>query len=50
MQERLVADGYDVGEVDGLIGFRTRIAVGRLQEKAGKPPTCWPDAAMVKGG
>jgi lytic murein transglycosylase len=48
MQERLVKDGYDPGKADGLVGFKTRIAVGRVQEKRGVAPTCWPDAGLVK--
>jgi hypothetical protein len=48
MQEALVAQGHDVGEVDGLVGFKTRIAVGLWQAKSGKAPTCFPDAALVK--
>ena len=35
MQERLQAIGYDVGNVDGLIGFKTRVAVGKWQTRAG---------------
>jgi lytic murein transglycosylase len=49
MQSRLVEDGHDVGLVDGLVGFKTRVAVGRVQEKRGDRPTCWPDAALVHG-
>ncbi|QPC43267.1 lytic murein transglycosylase [Kaustia mangrovi] len=48
MQERLVADGHDVGGVDGLIGFRTRIAVGQWQRAHGRPATCFPDADLVR--
>ena len=48
MQEQLVAEGYDVGAVDGLVGFKTRIAVGLWQMKQGQAPTCFPDAALVK--
>jgi lytic murein transglycosylase len=48
MQDRLVKDGYDVGKADGLVGFKTRIAIGRVQEKHGETQTCWPDAGLVK--
>ena len=48
MQEELVAEGYDVGKVDGLVGFKTRIAVGLWQVKNGQRPTCFPDAKLVK--
>ena len=44
MQDQLVAEGYDVGKVDGLVGFKTRIAVGLWQAKQGQAPTCFPDA------
>jgi lytic murein transglycosylase len=49
MQKAFEAEGHDVGGADGLVGFKTRIAVGRWQAKAGRPVTCMPDAAMVKG-
>jgi lytic murein transglycosylase len=48
MQDRLVREGHDVGNADGLVGFKTRIATGRIQEKRGAKPTCWPDAGLVK--
>ena len=48
MQDRLVAAGYDVGNADGLIGFKTRIAVGLWQARSGKPVTCFPDADAIK--
>ena len=48
MQDDLVASGYDVGNADGLIGFKTRIAVGLWQAKKGQTPTCFPDAKLVK--
>ncbi|MGF7158900.1 lytic murein transglycosylase [Rhodoligotrophos appendicifer] len=46
-QERLVAAGYDVGGVDGLIGFKSRIAVGKWQARQGMKETCFPDRATV---
>jgi len=49
MQKAFEAEGHDVGGADGLIGFKTRIAVGVSQARAGRPVTCMPDAAMVKG-
>jgi lytic murein transglycosylase len=48
MQERLKSQGYDVGKVDGLIGFATRTAVGQWQIKSGRDETCFPDAALVQ--
>ncbi|AXS42686.1 lytic murein transglycosylase [Breoghania sp. L-A4] len=47
MQQRLERAGYDVGGADGLIGFKTRTAIGLWQEKAGLPATCFPDKALI---
>jgi lytic murein transglycosylase len=46
MQKALVAKGYDVGNVDGLPGFKTRRSLGDWQAKAGISPTCYPDASL----
>ncbi len=48
MQAQFEAAGHDVGGTDGLVGFKTRVAVGRWQESRGDRVTCMPDAAMVK--
>lgn len=48
MQDRLVANGHDVGRADGLVGFKTRIAVGLAQTRSGRSPTCFPDARFVQ--
>ena len=48
MQDELVAAGYDVGNPDGLIGFKTRIAVGLWQAKQSQTPTCLPDAKLIR--
>lgn len=43
LQKKLVAEGYNVGDaIDGLIGFRTRIATGLYQKKYGLAFDCWP--------
>ncbi|MHA1189340.1 MAG: lytic murein transglycosylase [Alphaproteobacteria bacterium] len=47
MQKRLEKRGLDVGGADGLIGFKTRIAVGTVQAKSGRPVTCFPDRAFI---
>ncbi|MEL6915814.1 MAG: peptidoglycan-binding protein [Pseudomonadota bacterium] len=47
-QEALVAMGYDVGGADGLIGNRTRRAVGLWQEATGREVTCMPSAADIR--
>jgi lytic murein transglycosylase len=41
LQLKLEGQGHDVGGADGLIGFKTRRTLGRVQEQAGKPATCW---------
>jgi lytic murein transglycosylase len=48
MQERLKGDGYDVGRVDGLIGFATRTAIGQWQAKSRRDETCYPDAGLIQ--
>jgi len=48
MQIALERQGHDVGGADGLIGFKTRIAVGKWQARQGRPVTCFPDVRMAK--
>jgi lytic murein transglycosylase len=47
-QERLMAEGYDVGGADGLVGFATRTALGQWQAKSGRDETCFPDPAVIR--
>jgi len=46
-QEVLVAQGHDVGKVDGLVGFKTRQAIGAQEKKYKLPLTCYPSGALV---
>jgi len=46
MQKALVAKGYDVGNVDGLPGYKTRRSLGDWQAKNGLSPTCYPDESL----
>ncbi|MBP1843080.1 lytic murein transglycosylase [Rhizobium petrolearium] len=46
MQKALVARGYDVGNVDGLPGYKTRRSLGDWQAKNGLQPTCFPDPSL----
>lgn len=46
-QEVLVAQGYDVGKVDGLAGFKTRRTIGVEEQKRGLPLSCYPSSALV---
>lgn len=48
MQERLKGDGYDVGRVDGLIGFATRTTIGQWQAKNRRDQTCFPNADLIQ--
>lgn len=47
MQQRLVAKGHDVGGADGLVGFKTRTAIGRWQHQNGRAATCFPDENLI---
>ncbi len=49
LQERLIAAGYDVGGADGLVGWRTRTAIGAVETARGLPPTCYPGKALMGG-
>jgi lytic murein transglycosylase len=46
LQRALEKMGHDVGGTDGLVGFRTRVAIGRWQESRGEAPTCFPGKAV----
>jgi lytic murein transglycosylase len=46
-QEVLVAQGHDVGKVDGLAGFKTRAAIGATEKRLGLPLTCYPSQRLV---
>ncbi|MGE0233093.1 MAG: lytic murein transglycosylase [Flavobacteriaceae bacterium] len=48
MQLRMEARGVDVGGADGLVGFKTRIAIGEWQQANGRPVTCFPDLETVR--
>jgi lytic murein transglycosylase len=46
-QKVLVAQGHDVGKVDGLVGFKTRQTIGKEEKKFGLPLTCYPTHALI---
>jgi len=48
MQVRLEKRNVDVGGADGLIGFKTRTAVGTWQSQNNLRPTCFPDAKLIR--
>ena len=45
LQKKLVGLGYDVGKVDGKIGWKMRIALGEYEKKRGLPVKCYPSEA-----
>jgi hypothetical protein len=47
LQQKLVARGYDVGKIDGILGEKTREAVQSEQERLGLPADAWPTAALL---
>jgi len=47
LQRRLVARGYDVGDVDGILGEKTREAVQQVQLELGLPADAWPTPALL---
>ncbi len=47
LQDKLIAQGFDVGGADGLVGYKTRIAIGKWQARKGLPETCMPDSATL---
>ncbi len=46
-QQKLEQAGADVGGADGLIGYKTRIAIGHWQQLNGHRQTCFPDRAQL---
>jgi len=47
LQNKLNADGFDVGEIDGILGAGTRDAVRQEQKRLGLPADGWPTAALL---
>lgn len=47
LQQKLAARGYDVGEIDGILGAGTRAAVQDVQQKLGMPADAWPTRALL---
>ena len=47
LQQRLQARGHDVGEIDGILGARTRVAVQAEQVRLGLPADAWPTRALM---
>ncbi len=49
LQERLIAAGYSIGEVDGIMGARTRGAVRAFQKSQGTTPDGFVSSAVLEG-
>ena len=47
LQRKLAARGYDVGEIDGILGAKTRDAVRDVQQKLGLPVDAWPTPDLL---
>lgn len=47
LQTALAARGYDVGEIDGILGAGTRAAVREEQRRLGMPADAWPTRALL---
>ncbi|MBP1852357.1 lytic murein transglycosylase [Rhizobium halophytocola] len=46
LQQKLAAKGYDVGDIDGILGGGTRDAVQKEQTRLGMPADGWPTPAL----
>ncbi|SCB08910.1 lytic murein transglycosylase [Rhizobium hainanense] len=47
LQTKLVARGYDVGKIDGILGSGTRVAIQKEQFRLGLPADGWATAALL---
>jgi lytic murein transglycosylase len=47
LQQVLAERGYDVGEIDGILGARTRDSVRREQLRLGLPADSWPTPSLL---
>lgn len=48
LQQILLSRGQDVGDVDGVLGAKTRAAVRREQQRLGIPADAWPTQALLE--
>lgn len=47
LQNKLVARGYDVGKIDGILGSKSRAAVQAEQLRLGMPADAWPTPNLL---
>ncbi len=48
LQRKLAARGYDVGQIDGVLGAGTRSSVRDVQRKMGLPADAWPTVPLLQ--
>ena len=49
LQRKLANRGHDVGDIDGILGAKSRAAVQQVQQELGLPADAWPTAAPSSG-
>ena len=49
LQKKLAALGHDVGNIDGILGAATRVAVQAEQKRLGLPADGWPSTELLAG-
>jgi lytic murein transglycosylase len=47
LQQRLAERGHDVGDIDGILGAKTRAAVRIEQQRLGLPADAWPTPELL---
>ena len=47
LQRKLANRGHDVGDIDGILGAKSRAAVQQVQQELGLPADAWPTAALL---
>ncbi|AHC99401.1 lytic murein transglycosylase [Leisingera methylohalidivorans] len=48
LQHKLQARGHNVGDIDGILGARTRVAVQKEQARLGLPADAWPTPVLLQ--
>ena len=47
LQTKLQSLGHDVGEIDGILGSGTRVAIQKEQQRLGMPADGWATPALL---
>ena len=47
LQQKLANRGYNVGDIDGILGANTRATVQAVQQELGLPADAWPTQALL---